>query len=402
MKYDVVVVGAGPAGSTAAKFLSEKGIKTLLLDKEKFPRDKPCAGAIPMRILNRFKYIEEKNLIESYTYGTYLYLPTLKDRIEIQMEKPIHAMVLRKYFDNGLVNHAIECGTTFLDGKNATNIKLSKEKTKVFLNDDTSIESQLIIGADGIWSTVAKKYGMGKNHRNFGICIFQEAPIDNKLIDSYFTERRYAHLHVGFSGLNGYGWVFPKKNHINIGIVELKIQKEKSIPKKNLKEIYRNYIKNLKDNKIIPSELKLNKISSAPLPSCHFEKTYSSRMLLCGDAGGLINIGGGGIEYAMTSGAIAANIATDALTEDNMTEKYLSKYESSWKSEFGKDIKLFSHFQKSFGEKAEQFIKLAYKDKYLTKIILQVLTGNLELQEYKGKIRRRILYLYLKNLFSKN
>ena len=55
--YDVVVVGAGPAGSTAAKFCSEKGIKTLLIDKDKFPRDKPCGGGLPAHVLKRFKNI---------------------------------------------------------------------------------------------------------------------------------------------------------------------------------------------------------------------------------------------------------------------------------------------------------------------------------------------------------
>ena len=69
MKYDAVVVGAGPAGSTAAKFLSEKGVKVLLLDKSKFPRDKPCGGGMSVGLLKRFKYIEENDLIESYSYG---------------------------------------------------------------------------------------------------------------------------------------------------------------------------------------------------------------------------------------------------------------------------------------------------------------------------------------------
>ena len=64
--FDVVVVGAGPAGSTAAKFLAEKGVKVLLIDKSKFPRDKSCGGGIPIRTLKKFKYIKEKNLIESY------------------------------------------------------------------------------------------------------------------------------------------------------------------------------------------------------------------------------------------------------------------------------------------------------------------------------------------------
>ncbi|MGF3555168.1 MAG: FAD-dependent monooxygenase [Thermoplasmatota archaeon] len=71
--FDFAVVGAGPAGSTAAKFLAEKGIKVLLIDKKIFPRDKPCGGGITMKTLKRFTYID--NLIETYSYGgTYSFI----------------------------------------------------------------------------------------------------------------------------------------------------------------------------------------------------------------------------------------------------------------------------------------------------------------------------------------
>ena len=65
MKYEVVIVGAGPAGSTAAKYLAENGVNVLLVDKCKFPRDKPCGGGIPMRVFRTFPYIKD-NLIEVF------------------------------------------------------------------------------------------------------------------------------------------------------------------------------------------------------------------------------------------------------------------------------------------------------------------------------------------------
>jgi len=67
MNYDVVVVGAGPSGSTAAKTLAEHGVNVLLIDKERFPRDKPCGGGLPLRTLSRFPYIEKLHAIESYS-----------------------------------------------------------------------------------------------------------------------------------------------------------------------------------------------------------------------------------------------------------------------------------------------------------------------------------------------
>ena len=64
MNYEVIVVGAGPAGSTTAKYLSEKGVKVLLLDKSKFPREKPCGGGIPIRVLKIFKYLERSRFVD--------------------------------------------------------------------------------------------------------------------------------------------------------------------------------------------------------------------------------------------------------------------------------------------------------------------------------------------------
>ena len=69
MKAEVTVVGAGPAGSTASKFLAEKGVNVILVDKDFFPRKKPCGGGLPVRILQRFPYIKDYATIESYSYG---------------------------------------------------------------------------------------------------------------------------------------------------------------------------------------------------------------------------------------------------------------------------------------------------------------------------------------------
>ena len=84
--YDVVIVGAGPAGSTAAKYLAEKKLKVILIDKEKFPRNKSCGGGLPLKVLKQFDYLEKNNLIESYTYGGYIYSSSLKYVIDAKKE----------------------------------------------------------------------------------------------------------------------------------------------------------------------------------------------------------------------------------------------------------------------------------------------------------------------------
>ncbi|MCJ7571965.1 MAG: FAD-dependent monooxygenase, partial [Candidatus Thermoplasmatota archaeon] len=133
MNYDVVIVGAGPAGATAAKFLAEKGEKVLLIDKCSFPRDKPCGGGLSIRTLKRFNYIP-KDLIASYSFSGRIHSSSLKYQVKLHNDEPIAAFVLRKDFDNGLLQLAIEQGTTFIEEKTATDVHILPEKVKIKLN----------------------------------------------------------------------------------------------------------------------------------------------------------------------------------------------------------------------------------------------------------------------------
>jgi flavin-dependent dehydrogenase len=101
-QYDIIVIGAGPAGSTAARFLSDKyNKKVLLLDKEKFPRDKPCGGYLTNRVFKRFSYLkpEINELIEVPTFGSFFYGPDLMKLAWIR-DVPVGYLVLRTKFDN--------------------------------------------------------------------------------------------------------------------------------------------------------------------------------------------------------------------------------------------------------------------------------------------------------------
>ena len=103
----------------------------------------------------------------------------------------------------------------------------------------------------------------------------------------------------------------------------------------------------------------------------------------------------------MSSGQIAANVTAEALESSDTREKFLSKYETIWKNDFGKDIKLFLRVQNQWGEKTEKFLKLVSRDKKISEMALGIVTGNLRMHKYRWKLSRRTLYLYLKDLLYK-
>ncbi len=397
-QYEVIIVGAGPAGSTAAKFLSEKGVKVLLVDKSKFPRDKPCGGGLPCRVLNRFTYAKDKDLIESYSCGGVSYSPSLKYKAIYKKIDPIVAMVLREKFDMGLLQLAIDSGAEFIDGRAVKDVKISKEKAKIILDDKTEVDSEIVVGADGVWSVVAKKTGLAPPKKYLGFCILNEYNLGEDAINNYFGEEKTCHIHLKFQGIIGYGWVFPKKQHINIGIGKFSPDAHISKTKMDLLTVYRNYIKMLKRTKIIPNNLEVGKCKGGALHFGPLEKTYANRVLLCGDASGFINpVTGEGIYYAMASGEIAAGVIIDALEVGNTSENFLSKYQEGWKKDFGKDIELLLGSTRRMGGDAEKIVKLAGKNKKLADIALGLMHGGLSVQDYRLELIVRYLYASFKD-----
>ena len=398
----MTVVGAGPAGSTAAKFLSEKGVKVLLIDKSRFPRSKPCGGGLPIRVLNRFKYVEDRGLIESYSFGGFAYSSSLQYTVEVHRDEPITAMILRKKFDYGLVKLAEEGGSTFMDKKSVNDIKILKDKVRIVLDDGSNVESKIVIGADGVWSTIAQKSGLDQRRKMVGICLFHEYPMSSKTLDRYFGEKRLCHIHMKLLGLAGYGWVFPKREHLNIGIVDYRLVDSHRKGRMNFKDVYANYVNILKECKIIPDDLKMGRVTGGALPVYPREKTYANRVVLCGDAGGFINpLSGEGIYYAMSSGEIAAGVIAEALEAGETDERFLSMYQKCWKNDFGRDLKLLARYNKQRTKDNEKFVELASRDEKLAAMALGVLHGRLSIHEYRWKLLKRYVYVYFKELFSK-
>jgi len=351
-------------------------------------------------VLKRFPYIEP--YIDAVSYGSITYSSSLRYKFNLVREKPLVMMVLRKDFDEGLVNLAIKSGASFQGGKSVIDIVIQKDKASVMLDDGQTIETQMIIGCDGMHSIVAEKTNLSKKLEVLCVSLVQEQPMTPKQLNTYFTKKRLIHLFIKAQGVAGYAWVFPKKNSVNLGIGEFQSAISKAKPKIPLKETYEAFISALKKKQILPEEFPIENLKGATLPIFPLENTFGDRVLLCGDAAGFINpITGEGIYYAMVSGQIAATVIADGLKSQDLSRHFLSQYQTLWNNEFGKDLKLLGRFNNQWGKDSEKIVRLMSRDKKFAKLIIGVTGGQISFSKYKVTLVFRYIYASLKDLFSK-
>ena len=308
MKYDVVVIGAGPGGIAAAHNLINKKISCLLIDKQKFPRNKLCAGGITHKTFELMKKLELsdsfniENSIVSEGASLYLEYEHIAD-IET---KGLTYLVDRFEFDDYLVSQYKKKGGELLEGSRVS--KIDTKERIITLEDEEEIEFKYIIGADG--AAGFTKTLVDKDYRANGFCLQIEV---NR--DEFNYESNNMSLYYGVIP-QGYGWIFPKKNTLTIGFGG---NYDKKL---NYHQEFERFLNNLgiKSNR--------NEFKGAFLPFGEYIKNpvnEDKNILLVGDAAGFVDpITGEGIYFAMESGIKASDIIAEALIKNN--HEILDKY----------------------------------------------------------------------------
>jgi flavin-dependent dehydrogenase len=323
--------------------------------------------------------------------------------VEIVKEDPIFAMVNRKHFDQSLITYAINHGAEFREKMKVIDVTVKPNHVLLTLDDGSQLKSSLIIGADGFLSTVARKTGLLDQKRGHGVSIFEEFPLSKEEIKHHFKEEGFCHVYSKLKGMHGCGWVFPKKDLVNIGLVEYEYAQTAAQKGNNLKTDFEQFLSLLKSTGIIPKNLQSTHAQGGVLPFRPLQRTYADRVLLCGDAAGFINpVSGEGIHYAITSGEIAASIASQALKKNNCSQTFLSLYEKHWMNAFGKEIMMMLRSKKQWRKDGEKTIKLMCTDEKFAELLFLTMTGKESMYELRWKILRRYFYVYLKHLFGRN
>lgn len=343
-EYDVVVIGAGPAGLMAARKASEGGAKTLLIEKEKRLGEKVCAEAISFSVLETAEIEPSQNFIKKRINGAYIFAPnedkkvifSLKDIIGYSKEGG--AIIDKPAFLEELASKAIKAGADFAICANAQDIKRNKDKIEVLLSilgKKTIISTKILIGCDGVNSIIAKKFFKRENYETITCLQYR---ITNFELPEY--DKIYFYFGSEVAPL-GYAWIFPKSENIaNVGI---------GVRNARAKDYLDKFIEN---HSSFFSKSKIIEMGAAPVPiSGIIEEIFLDNIMLCGDAAGqVIPVTGGGIHSSIAAGKIAGEIAAKSIEEKNyskeMLKEYAEKYNIYWGKRINRSLKVLKALEK--------------------------------------------------------
>jgi geranylgeranyl reductase family protein len=204
--FDVAVVGAGPAGSTTAYRLARAHARVLLVDKARFPRDKPCGGGLTMRAVRQLPFSVEPVVEDRITRTRcrLKYGPVM----ERSSEQVICLMTQRRRLDEFLVQQAVDAGAVFRDG-----VRVEVESDRQLRVDGTPVHVDAVVGADGANGSTAKSLALGGGIVN-GVALEGNLPY-SRLPDGDWRGMLVLEL---ATVPGGYGWIFPKGDHVNVGV----------------------------------------------------------------------------------------------------------------------------------------------------------------------------------------
>lgn len=385
--FDVIVVGAGPAGATAAKLLGEAGASVLLIDKSAFPRDKPCGGGISARALERFPYLGSAlaKIPTSWVNKVHFESPS-GFVVDYRSADPLYLMIRRCEFDNLLYSLA----RPHVETASGLVRKVAFHHAGVRVSTEIcEYQARMIIGCDGANSVVARASGLrtGKVQNDYAIDMMEETPQQ----ELSTAERDRMYIYYRIRSHYGYGYVFPKTDHLNVG-VGFKLDYYLANLRGEHYSHHRSFVEDLKSKQVLAGQSNRANFRAFPLPiSGPLARTYGDRVLLAGDAGGFVNaLTAEGIYYAMVSGELAARAAMQG---------QLSGYERAWKQEIGDELAHSVRLQKLLladPARVDRIVRAAGRHPVLAEILAHYATGAITHARFRSSMICRALPIYMR------
>jgi geranylgeranyl reductase family protein len=378
---DVIVVGGGPAGATAARALAAAGARVCVLDRARFPRNKPCGGAISMRALGRFPHLAEhiERIPSRRLSRLYLEGPAGAG-VALISHAPAALMVRRVEFDLLLLQLAREAGAEVMEGVEISRARETDAAVELGARDGRSFRAAIVIAADGVNSVVARRLGLnpGWPAGRVAIDMMEETPVAELRspgMDALWVA-------YGYGAGEGYAYVFPKNEHVNVGVgfvLDWFRQHTGQVPY----EIQRSFVSSLKERGVLDGASSRRHFTPFLIPvGGPLARTASRRVLLVGDAGGFVNgITAEGIYYAMVTGDLAAAAVVRGET---------AGYERAWRREIGSELRdavLVQRYLLTAPARIDALVDAARRRPHLTDLLVRHAMGEVPY----ATARRRVL-----------
>jgi digeranylgeranylglycerophospholipid reductase len=331
-RYDIVVVGAGPAGSSAAMAAAKLGLRVLMVEKRaEIGSPKRCGEGLSKSALEKMGLQFENSWACRTILGASVYAPNGK-KITVDYKGPEGWVIERKMFDKWLAKKAVQAGAKVLSKTGAVSlIKSGGRVSGVTLESNGKkwdVTARIVIAADGVESKLAREAGIDTTLRLVDVASgvqFEMAgvDIDPDRIELYFGNE---------VAPAGYAWIFPKgKNEANVGIGV-----RKPWAKKTALEYLNDFVEShpgLKKGSIV-------EVNGGGIPVGGFlQDMVTDSFMVVGDAAHQVNpIHGGGIAESFVAGRIASQIASKAIKSNDCSKKALSEYNKLWWKERGESL----------------------------------------------------------------
>ena len=397
--YDIIIVGGGPAGTSAALYAHKMGLKTIILDKNTFPRDKICGDALSgksvkyMRELGVLDQVANLNgsTIRRITFGS----PSHK-QFDIHLNNPQNKgdikegyVIPREIYDNFLFEKAKEV-TEIIENFNVNDLLYENNKiigiSGKHKKEVHQIYAPLILGCDGAKSTIARKLGFHtEDQENTAIairCYYEGVKGLTDQIELHFVDEV----------LPGYFWLFPAGDNIaNIGL---------GLSKKFAKKDERKLSQILDEVTASPyfkdrfsDAKKLEKPKGWSLPLGRIQRpSYGDGFMLLGDAAGLIDpFTGEGIGNAMASAKFAVEVASQAKKNNDYSKDVLSKYHKLVWDELGSELRTSTKLQNLSNYRT--LLNIVINKASRNKDIQDIISGMLTKEISKDKLSNPLFYL---------
>ena len=333
MNYDVVVVGAGPAGAMAAKYAAQKGARTLLIEEHaSIGSPVQCTGLISTAALRECE-TGVGNFVLSKMKGAFVYAPNCE---ELPVKgKDVKAYVIdRKMFDRVMVERSLDEGVDIL--VRTRFICIDKGKiTVISSGEKKEIHAHIIIGADGLMSSVGRAAGLPRCEKFLSGIQF-EAPYEAK-------DPEYVEIFTGNNVAPGFfAWAVPFEGMARIGLAK----NPDHLPA-------RHYADKLLKHPVVASRYRCSRTEFVlgGIPLGPPVKTVKDNVLLVGDAAGQVKpTSGGGIYMGAVCAKIAGEVAAKAVRE----ETSLNEHEKSWRNAVGRELAIGMRIHKSLGKLSDE------------------------------------------------